>query len=340
MRNHEITKPTPLLDEYGRLTQPGWARKPFFTYDRKAIKTSKLRIKEWDYYIVMSDNFGLALTVSDIGYIALMSVSLLDFTQPWEITNTVIKPLPLGKLKMPPSPEEGNVYFRDKNLTIEYTVSPGKRWLKCEHKKFSEGKTLTCDVELTQPEIDSLVIATPWAEDEKAFYYNQKFNCMPAKGFVNFDGKDYVFNPQKDFGTLDWGRGVWTYDNTWYWGSGNGLVEGKPFGFNIGYGFGNTAAASENILFYEGRGHKLDDVSFNIPPDSYTKPWTFSSSDGRFEMDFLPVIDRYARTSALVISTEQHQVFGKMSGKAVLDDGRVLEVKDLLCFAEDVHNRY
>lgn len=29
-----------------------------------------------------------------------------------------------------------------------------------------------------------------------------------------------------------------------------------------------------------------------------------------------------------------------MSGKAVLDDGTVLEVKDLLCFAEKVHNRY
>jgi hypothetical protein len=29
-----------------------------------------------------------------------------------------------------------------------------------------------------------------------------------------------------------------------------------------------------------------------------------------------------------------------MSGKAVLDDGTVLEIKDVLCFAEKVHNRY
>ena len=29
-----------------------------------------------------------------------------------------------------------------------------------------------------------------------------------------------------------------------------------------------------------------------------------------------------------------------MSGKAVLDDGRVIELKELMCFAEDVHNRY
>ncbi len=57
-------------------------------------------------------------------------------------------------------------------------------------------------------------------------------------------------------------------------------------------------------------------------------------------MDFLPVLDRKAKTEAVIIETDQHQVFGRMSGQAVLDDGKVIEVKDLMCFAEDVHNRY
>ena len=106
------------------------------------------------------------------------------------------------------------------------------------------------------------------------------------------------------------------------------------------YGFGNTSAASENMLFYDGVGHKLDDVEFHIPEDSYMKPWQFTSSDGRFEMDFVPVLDRAAKIDAKIILSDQHQVFGRMTGKAVLDDGRVLEIKDLMCFAEDVHNRY
>lgn len=29
-----------------------------------------------------------------------------------------------------------------------------------------------------------------------------------------------------------------------------------------------------------------------------------------------------------------------MSGKAVLDDGKEIVVKDMMCFAEKVHNRY
>ena len=28
--------------------------------------------------------------------------------------------------------------------------------------------------------------------------------------------------------------------------------------------------------------------------DNYTDPWKFTSSDGRFEMDFVPIIDRSA----------------------------------------------
>ena len=81
-------------------------------------------------------------------------------------------------------------------------------------------------------------------------------------------------------------------------------------------------------------------MTFHIPANDYMKPWRFTSSDGRFEMDFVPVLDRAARTAAVIIETDQHQVFGRLSGKAVLDDGKVIEVKDMMCFAEDVHNRY
>ena len=144
-----------------------------------------------------------------------------------------------------------------------------------------------------------MVIATPFDKD-KHFYYNQKINCMRAEGWFSFDGKKYEFNSENGaLATLDWGRGVWTYDNTWYWGSGQMILEdGGRFGFNIGYGFGNTSAASENMLFYNGTSHKLADVSFNIPKSGeeylYMRPWTFTSSDGRFEMTFEPIIDRQA----------------------------------------------
>ena len=341
MRNHEVTTVQPLLKADGTLREPGWSRSMVQVYDRKAIKAPAFRIKEWDYYLVLSqkNDFGVAMTISDDGYIGLQSVSLLDFTKSWEHTETVLNAFPMGKLKLPSNSSSGNTVYHDKRLNMEFIVAPGKRRLVCSFKNFCDGKPFSCDITLEQPPMDSMVIATPW-DKKGAFYYNQKINCMRASGSATFDGKTYTFDPATDFGTLDWGRGVWTYDNTWYWGSGNGVVDGKAFGFNIGYGFGNTKAASENILFYDGKCHKLDDVTFHIPPDSYMKPWKFSSSDGRFEMDFAPVLDRAAKIDAKVIVSDQHQVFGKLNGTAILDDGTKLEVRDMLMFAEKVHNKY
>lgn len=340
MRNHEVTKVQSLLRDDGSLREPGWSKSLVQIYNRDQIKAPKFRIKEWDYYLVLNEEFAGAFTISDDGYIGLQSVSLLNFKEGWEHTETILNPFPLGKYKLPSTSEMGNTIYKDKRLHMRFLVKQGERRIQCKFKNFYQGKEFSCDIRLEQPKMDTMVIATPWKEKKTAFYYNQKINCMPASGTMTFDGRTYTFSKETDFGTLDWGRGVWTYDNQWYWGSGNTVIDGKPFGFNIGYGFGDTSAASENMLFYDGRCHKLEDVIFHIPKEDYMKPWTFSSSDGRFEMDFIPVLDRAAHTSALIIETDQHQVFGRMSGKAVLDDGKVIELKDVLCFAEDVHNRY
>ena len=340
MRNHEVTAVQPLLKEDGSLREPGWSKRLLQVYDRGQIRAPGFRIKEWDYYLVLNEDFAGAFTISDDGYIGLQSVSLLNFKEGWEHTETILNPFPMGKLHLPSTSEEGNTVYKDKRLHMGFFVKNGKRELRCRFKNFYKGKPFSCDIILEQPEMDTMVIATPWKENRRAFYYNQKINCMPAEGNMTFDGKTYTFSKDRDFGTLDWGRGVWTYDNRWSWSSGNGIVNGKPFGFNIGYGFGDTSAASENMLFYDGAAHKLDDVTFHIPKDSYMKPWIFTSSGGRFEMDFVPVLDRAAKTSAVIIESDQHQVFGRMTGKAVLDDGTALEIRNLMCFAEDVHNRY
>ena len=95
-RNHEVTSSQLLLDENGELREPGWSRSQVQKYDRSMIKAPKWRIKEWDYYLVLSDKFAGAFTISDDGYIGLQSVSLLEFgDEPWEHTETVLNAFPM-----------------------------------------------------------------------------------------------------------------------------------------------------------------------------------------------------------------------------------------------------
>ena len=336
---HEITQKGALLGADGNLREPGWARSLLLDYRRADVKANKLRIKEWDYYIVTNDSFGIALTIADNSYMGLISASVLDFEKPWEQTVSVMTAFPMGKFKLPETSATGDTLYGDKRVQMAFSVFEGERRLSCRFERFLGEDALELELSLAQPPMDSMVIATPFSAP-RAFYYNQKINCMRASGEAVLGKRRFAFSPETSFGTLDWGRGVWTYDNTWYWGNGNGVVNGKPFGFNIGYGFGDTSAASENLLIYDGVAHKLSKVQFNIPEDSFLKPWTFSSDDGRFEMDFVPILDRAARTNALIIESDQHQVFGRFSGKAVLDDGTALELRDFLGFAEKVRNRY
>ena len=157
---------------------------------------------------------------------------------------------------------------------------------------------------------------------------NFGFGCMrlPMKdGNVDYD----KFNSMIDY----------FIDNGFnYFDTAHGYIDGKRFGFNIGYGFGNTTRATENMIFYDGKCHKLDKIYFDIP-ENIMQPWGFLSSDGRFNMRFVPVYDNSSHVSAFLLSRSAHQVFGKMSGSAVLDDGTVLKIKDLTVFAEKVMNR-
>ena len=341
MRNHEVTQKHNLLDINGRLIEPGWSKSLIQTYSREQIKKRKTRIKEWDYYYIMSNSndFCLCLTISDLGYLGMYSVSFVDLKNAFEHTQSVLTAFPLGKTNLPSTSAIGNSCFKNKSLDMQFLNDGKSRHIVMNYPAFNSKQGISCDIVLTDEPMESMVIATPWSDDEKAFYYNQKINCLRAQGTVKYNGKTYKLNPDTDFAGLDWGRGVWTRDNCWYWGSGSGQIDGVPFGFNLGYGFGDTTAASENVIFYDGKAHKFDDIVFNIS-DNYVDDWTIKSSDGRFEAEFYPIIDRSALIDLKVIVTDQHQVFGRMNGTAVLDDGTKIEFKDFLCFAEKVHNKY
>ena len=344
MKQH-LLSPGPLLDERGHLTEAGYATSLVKTYDRTKIRAGKSRIKEWDYYLVYNDDFGVALTIDDNSYMGLVSASFLDFKNRRERTVSPMFWLPFGKTGFPASSKEGDVKKELKGASFSYTHEQGGRRLVCSIDDFENGLPFACDILLTDEPEDSMVIATPFPEKKTAFYYNQKIIGMRARGEVQYNGETYTFDPKKSFGLLDWGRGVWTYENTWYWGAAHGAIAQHVVGFNIGYGFGDTSRATENMLFVDGKAHKLDRLTFNIPEtedgkDDFLKPWTFTSCDGRFEMDFTPIIDRASCTDVKLICSDQHQVFGYFDGRAILDDGTELYLSHFLGFAEKVYNKW
>ena len=344
MRNKEIVKNTLLLDGNGNLKQKGFAKSLILDYKKDMIKTKKSRIKEWDYYLVYNKEIALCFTIDDNTYMGLTSVSVIDFKNKKEKTTSLIKFFTGGKTNLPESSKEGDVEVKNKKISIAFFNDGKTRNIKVTMPKFYKDMKFSCDLTLTEEPNESLVIVTPFEKD-KHFYYNQKIIGMVAEGIFTIGDKKFQFDKQDTRALLDWGRGVWTYKNTWYWGALCANVDGHEVGFNIGYGFGDTTQASENAIFYDGVMHKLDDVVFNIPKnqkgkDDFLSDWTFTSSDGRFEMDFKPIIDRAADTNVLILRSNQHQVFGLFTGYFILDDGTKVEIKNEIGFAEKVFNKW
>ncbi len=343
----EITAPSPLLDAAGQLTQVGWSRFPrldcnleqaaFYTWPLRGLQF--LRIKRWDYYAVFTPQRFFSATVADLGYAGNIFVYTLDFETNELHEEGLVVPLARG-LELPRNSGEGVTHFRDRRAWLDFCVKPDSRELLVDWPAFHRGRGLRAELALRcPPEQESMTIVIPIGA--RRFYYNRKINCLPAQGYIQYGKTRERLRPEDSLGSLDWGRGVWEYSSFWNWASASGfLPDGRTVGLNLGCGFGDLSAATENCLILNGRVHKLEQVRFVYKSGDYLRPWKFTDSEGRLDLEFVPFKERLARTNLLVINSEVHQMFGRYSGRAVADDGEVIELRGLIGFAEEHRARW
>jgi len=342
-QQNEITSEIDLLNDKGQLQNPGWARKPHFRYNKEKIKASWSRLKEWDFYAVVTPKFAFQVTFADLGFGSFFAACFLDFESKQVLQEDDLQFF--AHLALPSHPDqETPITVKSSKLTASVEKKGNERLIKVSWPKW-KGKGLEAEITLFQEDWDTMVIATPWGKDHpQAFYYNQKVNNLIVSNCLIKIGKDEHLvkstTEEPTYAVLDWGRGVWTYQNRWYWASASGTVEGQLFGMNLGYGFGDTSKATENIFFVNGKGHKLKEVTFHISKEGYLSHWRITSNDNRINLNFTPIVERPTHVNYLILKSEQHQVFGSFDGTVVLDDGSTLNVKNLLGFAEDCFQRW
>ena len=159
---HEITVSNLLLDLRGNIAEPGYARSMRWRYRRQDIRAPKALIKEWDYYYVGNDHFGLALTIDDNGYMGLDSISFLNFDEKWEITKSPMRLFPMGKTGLPESSEAGDTTTSGKSYAIAFHRFPDRRELVFQMENFRGSEAIHGEIRLTEEPKDSMVIATPF----------------------------------------------------------------------------------------------------------------------------------------------------------------------------------
>ncbi|MFX0103385.1 MAG: DUF2804 domain-containing protein [Candidatus Hodarchaeota archaeon] len=340
----QITEPGDLHDENGHLLQKGWAWKLILKHKRENIKVSSLKIKDWDCYIIYNENYSIGLIIADVGYFGMATFDWIDFKAKENSNGIGLKLFTRGSLNMPPSSEEGDVNFEKGELYMRFVRKGDERILSFQNNDFMKKKGIKGEITLYQdPNMDTCVDVVPF-KNPKQFVYAQKINCMVPTGTVQIGDETFKFMKENgSVAVIDWSRGVFPYKTHWYWGSASTMDfngTGKMFGFNLDYGFGLKEYEQKNFILYDGKGHKFDKIEYKFDSKDLTKPWEFTSGDGRFEMTLDPVFDTEIYLNMLFLKTGGQKVWGYFSGDVVLDDGEKLHVDKLFGFAENYSHRW
>jgi Domain of unknown function (DUF2804), N-terminal/Domain of unknown function (DUF2804), C-terminal len=343
----ELTQPGPLLDAQGRLAQVGWSRRPLLECNLEqahfyALRwLQRFRMKRWDYYAVFTPQRFFSATIADLGYAGNIFVYTLDFASGDLHEEGLVVPFGHGVV-LERSCETGVAAFAKPGVSLRFEAGAQERRVSVSWPSFHGGRGIQAEITLRcPPQHESMNIIIPIGA--RRFYDNTKINCLPAKGFIEYGGVGDELQPETCLGSLDWGRGVWEYRSYWNWASASGFLpspDGRAIGLNLGRGFGDLSKATENCVILDGRIHKLGAVQFDYHSGDYMHPWRFTDDEGRLDLNFTPFKDRTAQTNLAIITSEVHQMFGRYSGRVTLDDGRPLEIHDLIGFAEEHHARW
>jgi hypothetical protein len=333
---HEITGAVTVLSHAGEPQHFGWSRQPGFFYDPALVWGPRQRISESDRYIVFTPTHLVIFEIRDDGFLGHTGITLVSLRDKKRTTQIFQSLFPLGSYDMPTGSEAGPIRYRRHRASLDFVpMEGGARIIRADIPKFGHHRSLRGELVLTEPVMaESLVTNMPWREAKNAFRYTRRSPWYTVEGVIQFGTTEIVFTRGKAWGIFDWNRGVRPRSDARYWAAACGMGSGRLTAFSVGYGSADSSAATENAFFVDGKIHKLDQVTFHIPPVNWLDPWRFTSNDNRLEMSFTPHQERYERRRLLFHSSTRRQVCGFFSGTAVLDDGSLISFDRITGFAE------
>jgi hypothetical protein len=340
----ELTEPVELCTADGKRLRDearGWSRRPLHAAN---LRGRWGRTKRWDYWALLTDDLAVAITYADVDYLGLATVWWADLASGESGGREVVVPFARG-LSLPEIPGDRALSYRGRGVELSLRDELGGTRLKAtwQERDDRHGR-LEAFVELP-PDHGSVNVVIPWSETR--FQYTSKHQARPAHGELVVGDRRWDLGERnrgpEAWGVLDVGRGRWPYRTRWNWGGGAGhSIDGEHVvGLQVGGRWTAGTGATENGIIVDGQVVKLGrELDWHYDWDDPLAPWRVADPAGPLELTLVPRYDRHARTNLLLLATEVHQVFGRWSGRVPTPDGGVLEVRDVVGFAEESRSRW
>jgi hypothetical protein len=338
----ELREPADLCTPDGRRLNPaaaGWSRRPLHRANLRGVWG---RTKRWDYWALLAGDLVVGLTYADVDYLGIAGLSWASLESGRAGGREVAVPGARG-LDLPEQPGSRPLRYRGRGLELELIDDPTGTTLRARWTE-RDGTPGELHARVALPSgHESLNVVIPWSE--RRFQFTSKQQARPTTGSFRLAGVTRVLEsaPSGAWGVLDVGRGRWPYRTRWNWGAGAGraLGGGPIVGVQVGGKWTEGSGATENGILVDGRLTKIgEELVWEYDWDHPLRPWRVRAPSGVLDLTLAPRYDRHAKTQALLLATEVHQVFGTWSGSVVPDGGEALRVEGLQGFAEESRSRW
>ena len=288
----------------------GWARHPLWAYSRHHSSYER------DLYIITSGSKGwtVCASIMEAGSSYEYRITYFDRSSGKLLQKRIQRHFLKNHRVLPEASENRqSSNFSCEEMRLSFIRHNAKRnILLCA----PELEFLDARFTLIQPEdLESLCTMRSWKDTRTAFLFDRKLNCMKASGILRLgDETVSISEDENAFASLNIIRGRLPRKTSDRWLTCCLSIDDHTLGIDI-------VPGGESTLVFDGSLQRIASVKEETGKE-------FRSSDGRLDLSFSII------PSSETVSDMQ---FGYCTGKVTLDDGTVIDVRDVPAVMETTH---
>lgn len=300
----------------------------------------RLRLKEWQYFGIVTGKAFFGLAVVNANFMGLSWFYYYDRKTGRAIEHMRKASPTRVILAKDLWDSQCSFAIRDYSIRIHNNLDKGVHRIKVDISQAHDLPGVRADVKLHQDlkKVQPLITILP-LESGRPFY-SHKGPCA-VSGMIQVGDEAFHLDQRKDLAIIDVHKSFYPYQTSWKWATFAGYdSKGQLIGVNLTHSvFKDDHVHNENAMWHGNRLSLLGAARFEIPEEPGL-PWMINTKDDRVHLRFQPQGGRKQRINLGVFLSQYVQPLGLFSGTLLDDDGVRHEVKDVFGMAEDHHTRW
>jgi hypothetical protein len=290
---------------------------------------ARLRLKEWQHFGVIGDDFYFGFAIVDTKYLGNSFCYFLDRKTGEMVEHDRLAPPGVAGVARNLWRGECAFRTRDYEINIHNRLEDGSHSAEVSIEASSDAPSVRARIEVVEDL--SRVQPLELLSKQKGYRpaYTHKVAC-PARGEVTIGGRCFSVDEKSGIALIDVTKAFSPYNTWWNWATCGGHdPQGRIVALNLSQGSNEEwEELNDNCLWVDGRISFLGPSAFTLDKRAVLDPWHIETGGRRCVLDFEPAGERHGKVNALVIKSDFHQPYGTFRGTAVDSAGLEHGIED------------